>query len=133
MKRLQSILMLVSAVLMTACTSLSPDANPASTADKNRDASTYVSKNARRTGLPADRVNVQDSAGMVEVQKVEFRPGISSVSVERLAKRHACNGAGAGLITEKGPVEVYRMQCDNGTTFLAKCELRQCRPMRATR
>ncbi|HZW12367.1 MAG TPA: hypothetical protein VFF81_04145 [Noviherbaspirillum sp.] len=130
MKRLPSILMLVPALFITACTSLSQDAKSASAADKNRDASTYVSKNARRSALLADRVKVHDSAGTVEVQKVEFRPGVSSVSVERLARRHACNGAGAGLITEKGPVEVYRMQCDNGTTFLARCELRQCRPMR---
>jgi hypothetical protein len=65
------------------------------------------------------------------IQTVEFRPGISSSSVERLAKRFGCEGSkGAGLITEKGPVEVYRVRCDNGTTFMAQCELRQCRPMR---
>ena len=67
----------------------------------------------------------------VEVQKVEFRPGISSATVEKLAKAEQCGGGqGAGLVTEPGPVEVYRMACDNGKVFLARCELRQCKPMR---
>lgn len=66
-----------------------------------------------------------------EIQTVEFRPGISSFTVESLAKRRGCvGGQGAGLITDKGPVEVYRMQCDNGKVFMAKCELRQCKPLR---
>jgi hypothetical protein len=67
----------------------------------------------------------------VEVQKVEFHSGVSSATVERLGRRFGCTGtSGAGLVTDKGPVEVYRMKCDNGTTFMAQCELRQCRPMR---
>lgn len=66
----------------------------------------------------------------VEVQKVEFRPGVSSATVERLAYAQQCRGGqGAGLLTEPGPVEVYRMACDNGKVFLARCELRQCKPM----
>ncbi|MGE5651519.1 MAG: hypothetical protein ACM34A_15095 [Bacillota bacterium] len=78
----------------------------------------------------AYRMVVEDNGGRVEVEKVAFRPGVSSASVERLAKQHDCAGsAGAGLLTVKGPVEVYRMQCDNGTVFMARCELRQCRPM----
>lgn len=76
-------------------------------------------------------MQVQDEAGPVTVQKVEFKSGVSSATVERLAKEHGCIGSGgAGLMTEKGPVEVYRMQCENGKPFLARCELRQCRPMR---
>ncbi|RZI41174.1 hypothetical protein EGT07_18980 [Herbaspirillum sp. HC18] len=74
---------------------------------------------------------VTDENGDVIVQTVDFRPGTSSATVERLAKRFGCTGTqGAGLITEKGPLEVYRMKCENGTTFMAQCELRQCRPMR---
>lgn len=65
------------------------------------------------------------------IEKVPFQIGTSSVTVERLAQAAGCaGGKGAGLVTEKGPVEVYRMQCDNGKVFLAKCELRQCAPMR---
>lgn len=68
----------------------------------------------------------------VEVQRVDFRPGISSATVEKLAKAEQCRGGqGAGLVTEVGPVEVYRMACDNGKVFLARCELRQCKPMRS--
>jgi hypothetical protein len=76
-----------------------------------------------------------DGAGPVVIQKVEVRPGVSSATVEKLGKRAGCTAsAGAGLITQKGPIEVYRMQCDggqmSGATFTAKCELRQCKPMR---
>jgi translation initiation factor IF-1 len=47
-----------------------------------------------------------------------------------MAKQQACTGGqGAALVTETGPVEVYRMQCDNGKVFMARCELRQCRKM----
>jgi hypothetical protein len=79
-------------------------------------------------------VIANDSDGTVVIQKVEPRPGVSSATVERLGKLAGCNAsAGAGLITQKGPVEVYRMQCDSGqmhgATFTAKCELRQCKPM----
>jgi hypothetical protein len=77
------------------------------------------------------RFVVKDGAGEVEVQKMEFRAGASSTTVERLAKAAGCTGSeGAGLVTEKGPIEIYRMQCDNGKTYMARCELRQCKPMR---
>jgi len=78
-----------------------------------------------------DRILVQDEHGSAILQKVAFQTGVSSVTVERLGRHYGCiSPQGAGLVTEKGPVEVYRMRCDNGTTFLAECELRQCRPMR---
>jgi len=64
------------------------------------------------------------------IEKLPFRLGISSNTVEKLAKQQACTGGqGAGLVTDPGPVEVYRMQCDNGKVFMARCELRQCRQM----
>jgi hypothetical protein len=64
------------------------------------------------------------------IEKVPFRLGISSNTVEKMAKQQACTGGqGAGLVTESGPVEVYRMQCDNGKVFMARCDLRQCRKM----
>jgi hypothetical protein len=71
-----------------------------------------------------------DDGSKVALQTIEFQAGVSSVTVERLAKRYGCEGGtGAGLITEKGPVEVYRMNCNNGQVFTARCELRQCQPM----
>jgi hypothetical protein len=64
------------------------------------------------------------------IQKLPFRLGVSSNTVEKLARQQACaGGQGAALVTEPGPVEVYRMQCDNGKVFMARCEMRQCRPM----
>ncbi|MEN9866259.1 MAG: hypothetical protein RL748_1849 [Pseudomonadota bacterium] len=63
-----------------------------------------------------------------EVQQIPFQVAVSSVTVEKLAAQQGCTGGkGASLATEKGPVEVYKMQCDNGKVFLAKCELRQCK------
>jgi hypothetical protein len=64
------------------------------------------------------------------IQTLAFRLGVSSSTVEKMAKQHACTGGqGAALVTDQGPVEVYRMQCDNGKVFMARCEMRQCRQM----
>lgn len=64
------------------------------------------------------------------IQAIPFVTGVSSVTVENLAKAQSCRGGqGAGLVTPAGPVEVYRMRCDNGQVFMARCELRQCRQM----
>lgn len=120
------IVVLTASMFTTACSLL-----PAKSGDAPAAASAQGAGAAKKVdGLPSDHVVVQDSEGRVEVQKVEFRSGVSSATVERLAKRYGCTGqAGAGLLTPKGPVEVYRMQCDSGSTFMAQCELRQCRSM----
>ena len=65
------------------------------------------------------------------IERVPFRVGVSSATVEKLAKQQGCTSAlGAGLVTEPGPVEVYRMRCEDGAMrgkmFMARCELRQC-------
>lgn len=83
-------------------------------------------------GLPADMAmpdrNDQDAA---EVEKVPFRAGTSSATVEKLAKQNNCTGVqGAGLLTPPGPIEVYRVSCEQGSVFMARCELRQCKAMR---
>jgi hypothetical protein len=66
----------------------------------------------------------------VAIERIPFKAGVSSATVERMAKLQGCTGgAGAGLVTEPGPVEVYRMLCENGKVFKARCELRQCKPM----
>jgi hypothetical protein len=78
---------------------------------------------------PAVAAQLLDANG-APIERVAFRAGVSSATVEKLAKQQACSGGpGAGLVTEPGPVEVYRMQCDDGKAFLARCELRQCRRM----
>lgn len=64
------------------------------------------------------------------IERIAFRPGVSSVTVEKLGKQQQCiSNQGAGLVTEPGPVEVYRMVCDSGRVFMARCELRQCKAM----
>jgi hypothetical protein len=64
------------------------------------------------------------------LQKIEFRTGISSVTVEKLALQSQCTSKqGAAQITPKAPTEVYRVSCDDGRVFMAKCELRQCKTM----
>ena len=64
------------------------------------------------------------------IETIPFQTGVSSATVERMARERGCTGGpGAGLITAAGPVEVYRMQCGDGKVFMARCELRQCRPM----
>lgn len=97
----------------------------------------FLNKDAKVAQAPVQRKPAQADARRivvdgVEVQKVEFRPGVSSATVEKLAKAEQCRGGqGAGLVTESGPVEVYRMACDDGRVFLARCELRQCKAMRS--
>jgi len=64
------------------------------------------------------------------VETIPFRTGVSSATVEKMAKQQGCTGGlGAGLITQPGPVEVYRMRCEDGKVFMARCELRQCTRM----
>jgi hypothetical protein len=66
----------------------------------------------------------------VEIEKVAFRAGVSSATVERMGRNASCkSGPGAGLVSEPGPVEVYRIACDSGKTYMARCELRQCKPL----
>ncbi len=62
-----------------------------------------------------------------EIQMVEFKLGVSSITVERMAKNVGCTGGkGAGLMSSNGSTELYRMNCENGSTIMARCELRQC-------
>jgi hypothetical protein len=69
-------------------------------------------------------------ANGVPIERIAFRPGVSSVTVEKLGKQQQCTSdEGAGLVTEQGPVEVYRMVCNSGKVFMARCELRQCKAM----
>jgi hypothetical protein len=80
--------------------------------------------------VPARSPDQLAGADGVAIERIPFRAGVSSATVEKLAKQHACTGGlGAGLVTEPGPVEVYRMQCEDGKVFMARCELRQCRRM----
>ncbi len=66
-----------------------------------------------------------------QIQTIPFLAGVSSMTVEKLALKYGCSASkGAARITDKGPVEVYRMACDDERVLLLKCELRQCQMMR---
>ncbi|UUZ47429.1 hypothetical protein LP420_29745 [Massilia sp. B-10] len=55
---------------------------------------------------------------------------MSSVTVENMAKKEGCTGGqGAGLTSPAGPIETYRMVCDNKRVFAARCDMRQCTKM----
>jgi hypothetical protein len=79
--------------------------------------------------VPTERLS-QENIDALKIEKIPYLQGISSATVERLALLNRCEGIdGAGLITPKGPVEVYRLPCKDGKVFLARCELRQCKVM----
>ncbi|MGF6273751.1 hypothetical protein ABIB38_002129 [Massilia sp. UYP11] len=82
------------------------------------------------SGVDLSEPAVTRSPDVVEIQRVPFKVGVSSTTVEKLAREQACaSEQGAGLITDPGPIEVYRMHCQDGKVFMARCELRQCRKM----
>ena len=95
------------------------------------DAPALESLNKNGTERAAEKPVVANAArDQTRIERVPFVLGVSSVTVERMALRATCTGgAGAGLLTPPGPVEVYRMACDDGKAFMARCELRQCKPM----
>ena len=67
------------------------------------------------------------SNNITKIERVPFEIGVSSVTVERIAKQNSCQSTkGAGLLYKKGPVEVYRVQCEDGREIKARCEMRQC-------
>ncbi|MFM9435350.1 hypothetical protein ACFDR9_002417 [Janthinobacterium sp. CG_23.3] len=129
MKRLT--VLLSSALLLSACAGLPFGVPFMKTEAQARE---EVARAAASRRVPPPALAADGTARVaidgVEIEKVEFRAGVSSATVERLARQRNCSGGlGAGLVSQPGPVEVYRMACDNGSVFLAKCELRQCKPM----
>lgn len=124
MKRL--IPLLLCAALLGACSGLPFQKDEAGEAA----ARALAARRAQAPALASDgtaRVAIDG----VEIEKIPFRAGVSSATVERMAAQRGCRGGnGAGLVTPPGPVEVYRMACDDGAVFMARCELRQCVPMR---
>lgn len=116
---------------VTAATpAVAPTTTPTTTAPSTAMA-TLPSNNSTAPLSQANQIvsvtNVQTSPANTKIQLIEFALGVSSVTVERLAKEQSCsNTKGAGLVSPKGPHELYKMQCSDGRVLMAKCELRQC-------
>lgn len=108
MKRL--LLLVSSAVVLTGCAMTFPKPVPLPPAHAKATEPVLMDAN----GTPMERI--------------PFRAGVSTVTVETMAKQAGCvGGQGAGLITPQGPVEMYRMMCDNQQVYTARCEFRQCK------
>lgn len=82
---------------------------------------------------PLNKANAEISpsnttaSASLKIEKVPFAIGVSSATVERIAKQNSCQSKlGAGLLYKKGPVEVYRVECEDGREIKARCEMRQC-------
>jgi hypothetical protein len=115
MQRALALVTVTTAVLLGGCTLF-----------KSKMAPAPAPVAAARPAAPA----LVDADG-TPIERVPFRTGVSSATVEKMAKEQGCTGGqGAGLVTEPGPVEVYRMRCEDGLkrgkVFTARCELRQC-------
>ncbi|MFC0348857.1 DUF2846 domain-containing protein [Undibacterium danionis] len=94
--------------------------NNASTAGTTPITNQAVSTTA--TATPLSTTN-----GDMKIEKVPFELGVSSITVERMAKQNSCQSEkGAGLLYKKGPVEMYRIACEDGRELKVRCELRQC-------
>ena len=129
MKRLLLPLLLLNVVMLSACSYLPFGKNKDQEAEAARRAATVRQPVASELASDGSKRVMVDG---VEIEKVAFRAGVSSATVERMARKAGCDGnggPGAGLVSEAGPVEVYRMVCGDGRAYLAKCELRQCKPL----
>ncbi len=113
------------AALITPAKESVPVIKPATTV-----VTTAVSTAAVATPAPAPTPTPtagNNGASKINIEKIPFEIGVSSNNVERLAKQNNCpSSKGAGLIYKKGPIEVYRVTCDDGRELKARCELRQC-------
>jgi hypothetical protein len=118
MKRLM--VLMACAVLMAGCSSAKRSTMPAW---QPVSASAAGADQAAPAGVPT-----MDAAGQ-PIEYIPFRAGVSTTTVENMAKQLGCTGGtGAGLTTPPGPVEEYRYVCASRKVFTARCEMRQCRP-----
>lgn len=82
----------------------------------------------KRIKTPVAQLTVRGGNTDVPIETIPFAIGVSSTTVERLAKQQSCESRlGAGVLFSDGPRERYRISCEDGRALLALCELRQCR------
>ncbi len=105
-------IIVLSSGLLTACASVKLFNSPDKNASVSKPVVTPQPTSANEIGT---------------IERVPFELGVSSVTVERMAKQNNCQSAkGAGLLHKKGPIEVYRVMCKDGREIKARCEMRQC-------
>lgn len=111
-----------------------PPAQPTPAPSMTMPASAEVTSPGISTALPKEVPQLAQASATpsvpAKIERVPFRLGVSSVTVERMAKQNQCESkTGAGLLARNGPIEVYRVDCDGGKVYMARCEMRQCSPM----
>ncbi|MBI1834375.1 MAG: hypothetical protein HYR92_01080, partial [Burkholderiales bacterium] len=113
--------------LVTPAKESAPVIKPATTAVTTAAVATPAPAPAPTPALAPTPTAGNNGASKINIEKIPFEIGVSSNNVERLAKQNNCpSSKGAGLIYKKGPIEVYRVTCDDGRELKARCELRQC-------
>ncbi len=105
--------------------------NAANTANGNNTSSAVAtpvkSQAVSTTAMDTTAASSNATNSDVKIEKVPFELGVSSITVERMAKQNSCQSQkGAGLLYKKGPVEMYRIACEDGRELKVRCELRQC-------
>lgn len=101
-----------------ATSSYAQQAAPAErvTTEASQHDATAVASNAAITRAPAP-----------QPQSAQARFGKYSFVVEKMAKANGCQGGtGAYLTTDAGPIEAYRVACDAGVVYEARCEYGVC-------
>lgn len=102
-------------------------AQQANNSNANSSAAPTTSSVSSTTTAAVTTAVTTPTAGDMKIEKVPFELGVSSITVERMAKQNSCQSQkGAGLLYKKGPIEVYRVACEDGRELKARCELRQC-------
>jgi hypothetical protein len=81
------------------------------------------------TGGTSSTPSAQPNAARSHAAQVKF--GKFSYVAEKLAKADGCGSdQGAALTTEPGPVESYRVECNDGRAFAVHCEYGVCNAVR---
>lgn len=75
--------------------------------------------------IPSSNTNARAQTAQPKAAQAKF--GKYSFVVEKMAKTNGCQGGtGAYLTTDAGPVEGYRVECDAGVIFVARCAYGKC-------
>lgn len=69
----------------------------------------------------------QNTAPISPTKPGQQKFGKHSYTIEQMAKATGCRGGtGAYLTTDTGPIEAYRIDCEGGATYQARCEYGKC-------